>query len=289
MNKILRFLPLLLLGAMLNTCALNKALDYQTEKLSASGEIAFVSWNIQDFGQTKNDEEIYRIANVLASYDLVAIQEVVAGDGGVEAVQRLLSVLNRSSRYFDFALSEKTESSSVFAAERYLYLWKKDKLKTMGEPSLLENLASIIEREPYQAWFISIDTKDTLSLANFHATTDNPEREVVSLSKIVKDLKAVNTIICGDFNLNERNGAWDSFYKNGFQNALTNSFTSLKKSCREGGYLSKAYDNIYWKGRGMIITEARVVDFVKTCRRLDAARELSDHLPIAAKINFQKK
>jgi endonuclease/exonuclease/phosphatase family metal-dependent hydrolase len=40
-----------------------------------------VSWNIQNFGKSKSEVEINFIANTLKNYDIIAIQEVVAGYG----------------------------------------------------------------------------------------------------------------------------------------------------------------------------------------------------------------
>jgi endonuclease/exonuclease/phosphatase family metal-dependent hydrolase len=45
-----------------------------------------ISWNIANFGQSKSDKTIHYIANYLRDYDIIAVQEVVAGYGGVQAV-----------------------------------------------------------------------------------------------------------------------------------------------------------------------------------------------------------
>ena len=57
--------------------------------------ITLISWNIQDLGRTKNDEELEAIAQIIRDADIVAIQEVVAGYGGAQAVARLHDLLNR--------------------------------------------------------------------------------------------------------------------------------------------------------------------------------------------------
>jgi deoxyribonuclease-1-like protein len=54
-----------------------------------------VSWNIQNFGKSKSEVEINFIANTLKNYDIIAIQEVVAGYGGAQAVAKLAAELNR--------------------------------------------------------------------------------------------------------------------------------------------------------------------------------------------------
>jgi hypothetical protein len=44
---------------------------------------------ILNFGQSKSDKTIHYIANYLRDYDIIAVQEVVAGYGGVQVVVRL--------------------------------------------------------------------------------------------------------------------------------------------------------------------------------------------------------
>ena len=45
-------------------------------------QIKLISWNVENFGKSKSNTEIAYIATLLNKYDLVALQEVVAGDGG---------------------------------------------------------------------------------------------------------------------------------------------------------------------------------------------------------------
>ncbi len=44
--------------------------------------ISIISWNLKDFGQSRDDEEIMMIAEVIRDADIVAIQEVVAKHHG---------------------------------------------------------------------------------------------------------------------------------------------------------------------------------------------------------------
>ncbi|MEX0275149.1 MAG: endonuclease, partial [Flavobacteriaceae bacterium] len=54
--------------------------------VSQKTEISLVSWNIRDFGKTKNSDELEKIAEIVRDTDILAIQEVVAGYGGAQAV-----------------------------------------------------------------------------------------------------------------------------------------------------------------------------------------------------------
>jgi endonuclease/exonuclease/phosphatase family metal-dependent hydrolase len=53
-----------------------------------------LSWNIANFGQSKSESTIRYIANSLRDYDIIAVQEVVAGYGGAQAVAKLVDELN---------------------------------------------------------------------------------------------------------------------------------------------------------------------------------------------------
>ena len=48
--------------------------------------ISVISWNLENFGKSKADSAIEFIANTVKEYDVIAIQEVVAGYGGSQAV-----------------------------------------------------------------------------------------------------------------------------------------------------------------------------------------------------------
>jgi endonuclease/exonuclease/phosphatase family metal-dependent hydrolase len=75
---------------------------------SLNAQTTLVSWNLKDFGKSKSDEEINFIANTLKNYDVVAIQEVVAGEGGAQAIARLADALNRKGSMWDYSISNPT-------------------------------------------------------------------------------------------------------------------------------------------------------------------------------------
>ena len=58
-------------------------------------QVKIVSWNLQNFGKSKSTEEIQFVANTLRNFDVVALQEIVAGYGGAQAVAKLADELNR--------------------------------------------------------------------------------------------------------------------------------------------------------------------------------------------------
>lgn len=80
-----------------------------------SQDLLLISWNLRDFGQSRDAAEMELIANELRDADIVAIQEVVAKHpGGAQAVARLADQLNRMGSKWDYRISDPTQSSSPY-------------------------------------------------------------------------------------------------------------------------------------------------------------------------------
>ena len=94
-------------------------------------QVKLLSWNIENLGSSKSQSDLLYIVNILKDYDVVALQEVVAGDGGAQAVAKLADELNRKGFKWDYMVSNPT-SSSAYKTERYAFLWKTNKVKKEG-------------------------------------------------------------------------------------------------------------------------------------------------------------
>ncbi|PCI00788.1 MAG: endonuclease [Flavobacteriaceae bacterium] len=250
----------------------------------SSKEISIISWNIQDFGKSKSDSIINAIANIVRDYDIVALQEVVAGYGGSQAVAKLANSLNRTGSKWDYAISSPTQSPP-YKTEKYAYLWKTSNLTLLKKPRLLSELNPVVFREPYLIRF-KLDHK-IITLLNYHARkhNDKPEEEI---SQIIEYLKTNNqTILLGDFNLSETHTIWNSLYKLHYKASLKNNPTTLKRKCNGGKYTHHAIDNMYYNTKNIVITRTGKVDFVANCDLLKKARKISDHLPIFIHFRFK--
>lgn len=73
-----------------------------------SAQVKLLSWNIENIGKSKSDQEVAFIANTIRDYDIIAIQEVVAGYGGAQAVARLADELNRKEAKWGYVISNPT-------------------------------------------------------------------------------------------------------------------------------------------------------------------------------------
>ena len=259
------------------------------EALKADFKIA--TWNIQDLGQSKNQNEILQIAKIIKNFDVIAIQEVVAKDPrGAQAVAKLADQLNRMGSKWDYSISNPTKSPSANMSERYAYLWKTSKLRLVNKPYLDKTLEYLCVREPYIAKFRTKKSKQSFFLINSHSRVhdQHPEQEIIYFKDYPQRLNSDKIIILGDFNLNESHPVWDNLYTNGFKSALQNAPTTLKRKCKNGSYLNHSIDNIYYNAKRFQLINNGRVDFVGYCENLINARSISDHLPVFLEVNLDE-
>jgi endonuclease/exonuclease/phosphatase family metal-dependent hydrolase len=247
--------------------------------LTVFSQTKLLSWNIQNFGKSKSDQEIAFIANTVKDYDIIAIQEVVAGNGGAQAVARLAEELNLKGTKWDYRISDPT-SSNTRGTERYAFVWKTSKLKLKGKPWLEQKYHNEIEREPYFATF-EIKNK-TITIAAFHAIpkSKHPETEIKYLKLLPKEYPTLNLLFAGDFNCSQSHSVFSPIKKMGFPPILENQKTSLKTKPKGSEYLASEYDNMFYKTSSINYLKSDVILFYKKFISLKEARKISDHLPI---------
>ena len=241
-----------------------------------------VTWNIQDFGKTKDSIEIQTIAKLVGDYDIIAIQEVVSGYGGSQAVARLVTQLNRMGSQWDYAVSDPTKSPK-YKTEKYAYIWNRKRVKLLGKPWLENNLEKVVYREPYVARFQIKNRK--IVVLNYHARKhdDQPEREI----KYFKDLfniyyKNERFILAGDFNVKDKHTVFNPLKAAGFRFVVKNQPTTLKTKCtKRGRFTNHPIDNILY-APSLNCEIAAVLNPVKNCADIKRVRGISDHLPVVA-------
>lgn len=247
--------------------------------LTAFSQTKLLSWNLENFGKSKSNQEVEFIANVIKDYDIVTIQEVVAGNGGAQAVVRLADALNRKGSKWDYRISDPT-SSSTYKTERYAFLWKSNNLKLKGKPWLEQKYHKEMDREPY---FASFEIKGkTITIASFHAITKSkqPETEIKYFKLLPQEYPNQNLLFAGDFNCPQSHSVFTPLKKMGFTPILINQKTSLKTKPKRGNYLASEYDNIFYKTNSINLIKSDVILFYKNFISLKEARKISDHLPI---------
>ena len=242
-------------------------------------QIKLCTWNLENFGKSKIDSSILFIATTLKNMDVIAVEEVVAGNGGAQAIARLHDALNRTGNKWDYCVSNPT-TGSPNKIERYAFLWKTSRLKKIGECMLDENFKTEIEREPYMATFI-YDTKE-FSISALHAIPKDskPETELKYLQFIPEKYPTKTILFCGDYNCSESHSVFNPLKKLGYSPIITNQKTSLKKECKNNICLASEYDNIFYKNDKIKLIKSGVIHFYTSFETLKEARKISDHLPV---------
>jgi len=247
---------------------------------SLYAQITICSWNLENFGKSKNDAEINFIANTVKDFDVIAIQEVVAGDGGAKAVARLNDELNRKGFKWNYIISDPTISSSHDASERYAFIWKTGKLTLTGKAWLEKKYNLEIDREPFLATF-KADGK-TFTLVNFHAIpkSKQPETEIKYFKFLLPEYHDKNLIFCGDFNCPESHTVFNPLKSMGYKSIFVNQKTSLKEKIYGDDCLASACDNMFYNKSKITFLQSGVIHFYKIFPTLKAARCISDHVPV---------
>lgn len=237
-----------------------------------------LSWNIENLGKSKSNLELEFIATTLKDYDIVALQEVVAGDGGAQTVAKLADELNRRGSKWDYSISNPT-SSSAYKTERYAYLWKTSRARLKGKPWLESKFHLEIDREPYLVTFI-VNQKE-VTLVNFHAITKSkqPEKEIKYFKLLPAQYPQLNLLFLGDFNCPQSHTVFTPLKKMGYDSALKGQKTSLKRNSKNGETLASEFDNMFYNEKVKKI-DGGVIHFYKAFSSLQEARKISDHIPI---------
>jgi len=252
-------------------------------------QIRLVTWNLYNFGRTKDDQEISVAAEVLRDADLVAVQEVVTSPPGAQAIGKLDRKLDRTGAAWDYRISPPTTGPGT---EKYAFLWKPSRLRLLGRTWLEASLADSLDREPYLARFEHRMSGQKLLVASLHAvpTSKDPGHEIALLDRLDWQYETDHVVLVGDFNLDEDEPAFDDLRGLGYASVLDDQPTSLRRKRRDGpkGHLANEYDNIFYETGPLRRTRSGVLDFTPRFSSLKEARSLSDHLPVYTDVQWTR-
>ncbi len=249
-------------------------------------QLKIISWNIENLGKSKSDSTLIFIANTIKNGDIIALQEVVAGYGGAQAVAKLAEKLNRMGLKWDYSISDPT-TTSAYKTERYAFFWKTNKVKKIGAAWLEQKYNLEIDREPYYCTFEF--NKKQLTLVNFHAKTKSkqPETEIKYFKFLPINYHDKNLIFLGDFNCPQSHTVFIPLRKMGYESAFENQKTSLKKACINGNCLASEFDNIWYATAKLSIKSKEILHFYKNFTNINTARKISDHVPIYIEVELK--
>lgn len=238
-----------------------------------------LSWNLENLGKSKSGQEINFIANTINNYDIIAIQEVVAGLGGAQAVAKLADELNRKGSKWDYVISDPT-SSTAYKTERYAFIWKTKHIKKIGRVWLERKYHLEIDREPFFCTFEYQNKRFTV--VNFHAITKKrqPETEIKFFKFLPYEYPELNLIFAGDFNCPQSHTVFIPLKKMGYRSILVNQKTSLKKTVKNGKYLASEFDNMFYNTAKIKRIDKGFILFYTYFKSFEEARMISDHIPI---------
>lgn len=240
---------------------------------------SMISWNMKDLGNEKSNIELDFISKTLKDYDIIAIQEVVSGDGGAQTIAKLHYKLNQTGSKWDYAISDPT-SSSAYKSERYAFFWKTSKVSRVGNSWLEKKYHLEIDREPFFTTFKA--EGKVFTLVNYHAITKamQPETEVKYFRYLPEEYPNLNLIFCGDFNLPQSHTVFNPLKSQGYKPVLIGQKTSLKITCIEDDCLASEYDNIFYNATKVKFIKSGVILFYKDINTFEEARLISDHVPV---------
>ena len=180
----------------------------------ADQNLLVASWNIKEFGHTTQrlPEAFFYIAEVIAQFDLVAVQEVKSGMADLELLMRILG------SDWDFIVNDITNGNDG-NSERSAYLFNKERVQLSGlagEITLWDELTEgsevkQLKRAPYITGFKS--GWKTFAMVNLHLHPGDDADDIEFRGEEVRLLLAAiaekiarnqlwtrNLILVGDFN-----------------------------------------------------------------------------------------
>ncbi len=252
----------------------------------AQTSIKICSWNIQNFGKSKSDSTVYFIANTVKNFDVVAIQEVVAGYGGAQAIAKLVDELNRKGFNWDYSISNPTSSNNKYKIERYAFIWKTSRINKVGNAWLEHKYSLEMDREPY---LITLKAGNKVfTLATFHAITkaEQPETELKYFKLMPDEYPTLNLIFCGDFNCPQSHSVFNPLKSMGYKPIFMGQKTSLRQKCLHGDCLASEYDNAFYDSSKATLINSGIIPFYLNFDNIKAAKKVSDHVPIFLELIF---
>jgi deoxyribonuclease-1-like protein len=251
------------------------------------GTIKIASFNIQVFGRAKLAKPAVMevLADVVRRFDVVAIQEVRAATDDI--LPRFIQKINAGGRKYDYLIGPRLGRTS--SKEQYAFVYDTATIETDRRALYtVEDPADLLHREPLVASFRvrgpPANEAFTFTLVNAHTDPDEVSQEVDALAQAYRAVRndgrgEDDIILLGDLNADENhlgalaqqpNIAW----------AIAGVPTNTRRS--------HTYDNILFSRvatsefTGLCGTVDLMRDYQLT---VDAALEVSDHLPIWAEFS----
>ena len=240
-----------------NLLVLRQGLTKDIQQKKSDKNLIVATWNVKEFGHTTQrlPETYFYFAEIISSFDLVALQEIKSSLDDLNILMRLLG------NNWDYVMNDITEGKEG-NSERSAYLFNNKRVEfagLAGEIVLWDKLtknSSVkqLKRTPYITGFRS--GWKTFSMVNLHLHPGDEKEDIKYRKKEVELLlQAIkekvshkrfwndNLILVGDYNLytgaDKDDPTIQIFYDNGFKEV--ESLKGLDTNASE----TEAYDRIF--------------------------------------------
>jgi endonuclease/exonuclease/phosphatase family metal-dependent hydrolase len=268
---------LIILLLLTTGCGLTGIVGIELEEpiKTCQPNLTIASFNIRKFSDnSRTDEELIQITDVLSKFDLIAIQEVL-GDP---------VILNRTTEMlegYDFVVSKAIGNTQK---ERYAFIYDRDKVQLIGEPKVYYDKYDKFLREPYYANFKSGGFDFTLMTVHIRygdGAADRTEemRQIASAYEYYqeKDASENDLILTGDFNTQPTQDNFDYIW------AIPSVNVAIQEGKTTIGKYGNLYDNIIFDSYTDEYTRLSGINYFDAGMDMEEARgAISDHRPVWA-------
>jgi len=273
MKKTLILVLLLLTGCGITGLSIKELIPQEPQIKSCSPNITIASFNIRKFSDnSRTDEELAQIAEVLSEFDLIAVQEVL-GDP---------IILNRTVEMlpgYDFIVSEQVGN---IQKERYAFIFN-EKIEVVSKGKTYYDKFDNFIREPYYASFRSggFDFKImTVHILYGDRASDRTGemKQIASVYEYYQEKDSENDLILtGDFNTQPTQDNFDYIW------AIPDVTVAIQEGKSTIGKTGNLYDNIIFDSNTDEYTRLSGIHYFDSGMERDSAKEaISDHRPVWA-------
>ncbi|MEL7896545.1 endonuclease/exonuclease/phosphatase family protein [Vreelandella neptunia] len=248
----------------------------------ATADMIIGSWNVRQLGW-ENGKDIKKLAHIIQSMDLIAIQELMSDDALGELVNQLETMTGEPWE----SMASHSLGKGKRYREHYGFVWRESEVEYAQGAVVFLDHDDVFAREPFSAVFRDVETGLELALANLHVvygdSVADRVQEVEALGDYWEWLEEVYPstprMIAGDFNLEPGHEAWGELRAAGALPALERVATTL---AHETGVFRSLYDNFWYESASLPVTDLGMIPFPSVFgMEHDVARsEVSDHAPV---------
>jgi endonuclease/exonuclease/phosphatase family metal-dependent hydrolase len=274
MKKALILVLLLLTGCGITGLSIEELVPQEPQIKSCSPNITIASFNIRKFSDnSRTDEEVKQIAQVLSEFDLIAVQEVL-GDP---------IILNRTMKFlpgYDYIVSEEVGNVQK---ERYAFIFN-EKIELISKGKTYYDKFDNFIREPYYASFKSggFDfTMLTVHILYGKSASDRTGemKQIASVYKYYQEKDPIENdlILTGDFNTQPTQDNFDYIWQ------IPDVNVAIQTGKSTLGKTGNLYDNIIFDSNTDEYTRLSGIEYFDAGKDMDAAKQaISDHRPVYA-------